>query len=232
MRRVWILVVGVSAVLAGVAIIAWPKRTVYVVAWVFASALIAGGLLRLLAAFADPEGSQDREVHLVLQAIAGLGVGIYLLFNSTASLVLLMIVVSIYWFAHGLIDLTAVARTANGPNGLGCSPAGRSRWSSAWSSQAPWRSRRASTSHTSRARPAARATRLLAGPVRPASHPPRGLAGRPGAAVELMAAPDSWLPVSATSLRYGVGDASSVVGHNGAPTVIRRQAPYGHPSYH
>jgi len=31
-RRVWILVVGVSAVLAGVAIIAWPKRTVYVVA--------------------------------------------------------------------------------------------------------------------------------------------------------------------------------------------------------
>ena len=47
----------------------------------------------------------------MLQAIAGLGVGIYLLFNSTASLVLLMIVVSIYWFAHGLIDLTAVART-------------------------------------------------------------------------------------------------------------------------
>ena len=110
-RRVWILVVGVSAVLAGVAIIAWPKRTVYVVAWVFASALIAGGLLRLLAAFADPDGSQDREVHLVLQAIAGLGVGIYLLFNSAASLVLLMIVVSIYWFVHGLIDLTAIART-------------------------------------------------------------------------------------------------------------------------
>jgi len=110
-RREWILAVGIASILAGLGIIFWPREMVSEVAILFASALIAAGLLRLLAAFADPDGSQDGEVRLLVLASTELGLGIYLLLNSTASLVSPMIMVIVYWLTGGFIELTEVDRT-------------------------------------------------------------------------------------------------------------------------
>jgi uncharacterized membrane protein HdeD (DUF308 family) len=105
------MVFGISSTLVGVGILVWPRETVHVVALVFAAALLAASLLRFLAAFAFPEGTLDRPIPWAALAGAGLIVGVYLLLDWAISLVALMILVSIYLFAHGIVELVQVERS-------------------------------------------------------------------------------------------------------------------------
>ena len=62
----WIMAFGVLTLLAGVAVLAWPGRTLVVIAVLFGVQLIVTGIFRFVAAFAaDDLTGGTRPVHAV-----------------------------------------------------------------------------------------------------------------------------------------------------------------------
>ncbi|HKF75376.1 MAG TPA: DUF308 domain-containing protein [Candidatus Dormibacteraeota bacterium] len=102
---------GVACASAGLAILVWPHETVHIVAIVFGSAVLVASILRYFASFASTERTLDRPFYWAALSTLGLVVGIFLLADWTVSLMALMIVITIYFLAHALIELLQVKRS-------------------------------------------------------------------------------------------------------------------------
>jgi uncharacterized membrane protein HdeD (DUF308 family) len=100
----WILSFGLVTLTAGVVAVAWPDRTVLVVAVLFGIHLIFTGVFRLVAAFASSSEGGLRWV-LSIVGVLGIIVGILCLQNVIQTVAVMTIFLGLYWIFDGLVHL-------------------------------------------------------------------------------------------------------------------------------
>ena len=108
---------GVLAVIAGILILAWPGKSILVVAAIVACYAIAAGLVYLaIGIFSRKTRGWARLGHIVLSLVC-LVVGVIALFNLTSPngspLRLLGILIGIMWIVEGIVSLSTLGDAAS-----------------------------------------------------------------------------------------------------------------------
>jgi uncharacterized membrane protein HdeD (DUF308 family) len=98
----WILFFGVMTLIAGVLTVAWPGRTILVVAVLFGIQLLVGGIFRLLIAFTDE--AAGHRVAYTLIGIFAIVVGILSLRHIFQTVAALALILGIFWVISGVMD--------------------------------------------------------------------------------------------------------------------------------
>jgi uncharacterized membrane protein HdeD (DUF308 family) len=101
------LVNGVLMVLAGIAVLVWPKPSLVVVTWLFGASLLANGVVRLVAAIAEPGASTARRVLLGLLGVLSVLAGMWCLRSPLPTLAAIALLIGTWWIASGVLTLLA-----------------------------------------------------------------------------------------------------------------------------
>ena len=101
----WVLAFGIVTVVIGIAALAWPGRTLVVVAVLFGIQLIVLGIFRFAAAISsDPVGGGTR-VLLALLGVLSLIIGLYAVRHVLITLLALAVLLGIFWIVSGTVEL-------------------------------------------------------------------------------------------------------------------------------
>jgi uncharacterized membrane protein HdeD (DUF308 family) len=102
----WVrLLVGVLAVVVGIAAFAWPSATVRVIGFLFGVNLIVTGFVRaVLLPFVPGYPPFYRVLGITLGVLTGV-VGIICVRNIAASVTLLLLIIAIGWLLDGLVEI-------------------------------------------------------------------------------------------------------------------------------
>lgn len=103
----WILAFGIATVLLGIIALAWPGRTLLVIAVLFGIQLIVMGIFRFVGAFAVEDVTGGYRVLLALLGVISLIIGLYAVRHVVITLVVLAVLLGIYWIVNGAIELFA-----------------------------------------------------------------------------------------------------------------------------
>jgi uncharacterized membrane protein HdeD (DUF308 family) len=101
----WALAFGVVTVLAGIVTLAWPGRTLVVIAVLFGIQLIVTGIFRFVAAFSFDAASGGSRVLMALLGALSLIIGLYALRHVLISLLALALLLGIFWVVNGVTEL-------------------------------------------------------------------------------------------------------------------------------
>ena len=112
----WILFFGVMTVLAGIVTIAWPGKTVLVVAVLFAVQILVGGIFNLLRAVADSGESGGYRVLLAVLGMFSIIVGVLCLQDIAQTTAVLILLLGAYWIVHGVIEAVVAIADSSTPN--------------------------------------------------------------------------------------------------------------------
>jgi uncharacterized membrane protein HdeD (DUF308 family) len=106
----WLLAFGIVTLLAGVAALIWPGKTLTVIAVLFGIQLIVAGIFEFVAAFGLDESGGMRVLYALLGALSFI-VGLYAIRNINVTLLSLALLLGIYWIVHGFIQVfTAISQ--------------------------------------------------------------------------------------------------------------------------
>ena len=106
----WIMAFGTITLLAGVATLAWPGRTLIVVAVLFGIQLTVTGIFRFVAAFASDDLTGGTRVLLAVLGVLSLIIGLYAVRHVLITLLALALLLGIFWIISGAMELfTALA---------------------------------------------------------------------------------------------------------------------------
>ena len=100
----WVLVFGVVTVLAGLFALAWPGRTIQVIAVLFGLQLVVAGIFRFVAALATDDESGGTRVLLALLGVLSFIVGLYALRNILVTIAALALLLGIFWIVNGAVE--------------------------------------------------------------------------------------------------------------------------------
>jgi uncharacterized membrane protein HdeD (DUF308 family) len=100
----WVLVFGVVTVLAGLFALAWPGRTIQVIAVLFGLQLVVAGIFRFVAALATDDESGGTRVLLALLGVLSFIVGLYALRNVLVTIAALALLLGIFWIVNGAVE--------------------------------------------------------------------------------------------------------------------------------
>jgi uncharacterized membrane protein HdeD (DUF308 family) len=100
----WILAFGVLTVLTGILVLAWPGRTLIVVAVLFGIQLIVTGIFRFGSAFAADESGATRVLYALL-GVFSLIIGLYAIRHIFVTLLALGLLLGIFWVISGVTEL-------------------------------------------------------------------------------------------------------------------------------
>ena len=114
----WMLAFGIISLLAGVAVLAWPGRTLIVVAVLFGIQLVVTGIFRFGAAFASEDLTGGTRVLLAVLGVLSLIIGLYAVRHVLITLLALALLFGIYWIVNGAVELF-MALSARGVPGRG-----------------------------------------------------------------------------------------------------------------
>jgi uncharacterized membrane protein HdeD (DUF308 family) len=114
----WMMAFGVISLLAGVAVLAWPGRTLIVVAVLFGIQLVVTGIFRFVAAFASEDLTGGTRVLLAVLGVLSLIIGLYAVRHVLVTLLALALLLGIYWIVNGAVELF-MALSARGAPGRG-----------------------------------------------------------------------------------------------------------------
>jgi uncharacterized membrane protein HdeD (DUF308 family) len=103
----WVLTFGILTVLLSLLILAWPDKTVVVVAVLFGLQLVIAGIFRFVAAFAIDEAPGGARVLMALLGVLSFIIGLYALRHINVTIVALALLFGIFWIVHGSIELFA-----------------------------------------------------------------------------------------------------------------------------
>jgi uncharacterized membrane protein HdeD (DUF308 family) len=103
----WALAFGIVTVVAGLAAVAWPGRTLVVIAVLFGIELVVAGIFRFVAAIASHDESGGTRVLYALLGVLSFIVGLYAVRHVLVSLAALAIVLGIFWIVNGAIEVFA-----------------------------------------------------------------------------------------------------------------------------
>jgi uncharacterized membrane protein HdeD (DUF308 family) len=101
----WVLGFGIATVLLGVITLAWPGRTLLVVAVLFGAQLIVMGIFRFVGAFAADDARAGNRVLLALLGVLSLIIGLYAVRHILLTLIALALLLGIFWIVSGAIEL-------------------------------------------------------------------------------------------------------------------------------
>ena len=110
----WVLTFGVLTLIAGIATVAWPGRTILVIAVLFGLQLFVHGIFRLVLAF-----TSAAEGHRALYAILGILsilVGILVMRHTFQTVKIFALILGAYWVVSGVIDFLAGIFAKDAPN--------------------------------------------------------------------------------------------------------------------
>jgi uncharacterized membrane protein HdeD (DUF308 family) len=105
----WVFAFGIITVLAGVAALVWPGRTLVVITVLFGIQLVVAGIFRFVAAFALDESGGTRVLYALLGALSII-VGVYAIRHFGVTLGALALLLGIFWIVQGFVELfTAIS---------------------------------------------------------------------------------------------------------------------------
>ncbi len=109
----WVLAFGIVTLLAGLLALAWPGRTVVVLAVLFGIQLVVAGIFRFVAALASDDQSGGTRVLLALLGVLSFIVGLYALRHILVTIATLALLLGIFWIVNGAIEVfTALSHRA------------------------------------------------------------------------------------------------------------------------
>ena len=111
----WMLAFGIISLLAGVAVLAWPGRTLIVVAVLFGIQLVVTGIFRFVAAFASEDLTGGTRVLLAVLGVLSLIIGLYAVRHVLVTLLALALLLGIYWIVNGAVELFMALSARGGP---------------------------------------------------------------------------------------------------------------------
>jgi uncharacterized membrane protein HdeD (DUF308 family) len=101
----WVLAFGIVTIAVGIAALAWPGRTLVVVAVLFGIQLIVMGIFRFANAFAIEDIGGGNRILLALLGVLSLIIGLYAVRHVLITLLALAVVFGIFWIVSGAIEL-------------------------------------------------------------------------------------------------------------------------------
>jgi len=104
----WVLAFGIITVLLGIIVLAWPGRTLLVVAVLFGAQLIVMGIFRFVNAIASEGLTSGNRALLALLGVLSLIIGLYAVRHVLVTLVALALLLGIFWIVSGAIELFMV----------------------------------------------------------------------------------------------------------------------------
>src|SRR6266571_1253729 len=101
----WVLAFGIITLLIGIAALAWPGRTLVVVAVLFGIQLIVMGIFRFAGAFASEDLTGGNRILLALLGVLSLIIGLYAVRHVLVTLLALALLLGIFWIVSGAVEL-------------------------------------------------------------------------------------------------------------------------------
>jgi uncharacterized membrane protein HdeD (DUF308 family) len=114
----WALTFGIITLLAGLLTLAWPGRTIVVVAVLFGAQLVVAGIFRFVAALASDDETGATRVLLALLGVLSFIVGLYALGHVLLTIAALALLLGIFWIVNGAVEVFA-ALSHRGMQGRG-----------------------------------------------------------------------------------------------------------------
>jgi uncharacterized membrane protein HdeD (DUF308 family) len=114
----WVLAFGIITLLAGLLTLAWPGRTIVVVAVLFGAQLVVAGIFRFVAALASDDETGATRVLLALLGVLSFIVGLYALGHVLLTIAALALLLGIFWIVNGAVEVFA-ALSHRGMQGRG-----------------------------------------------------------------------------------------------------------------
>jgi len=112
----WVLAFGVISLLAGLAVLIWPGRTLIVVAVLFGIQLIVAGIFRFVAAFATDDLTGGTRALLAVLGVLSLVIGLYAVRHVYVTLLALALLLGIFWIINGTTELFMALSHRGMPN--------------------------------------------------------------------------------------------------------------------
>ena len=100
----WVLAFGIITLLAGLLTLAWPGRTIVVVAVLFGIQLVVAGIFRFVAALASDDESGATRVLLALLGVLSFIIGLYALRHILITVAALALLLGIFWIVNGAVE--------------------------------------------------------------------------------------------------------------------------------
>jgi uncharacterized membrane protein HdeD (DUF308 family) len=107
---------GIVTLALGVLALAWPGRTLIVVAVVFGVQLVVMGIWRFVAAFAISDLGGGSRVLYALLGVLSLAIGLYALRHVLITVVALALLLGIFWVVNGTTELFTALSERGMPN--------------------------------------------------------------------------------------------------------------------
>lgn len=110
-----VIVFGAVSLVAGVVVLAWPGATLLAIAVVFASQVLVGGFLRLVAALSAEEIRGGGRVLLALLGIVSILAGVLFLRHPFQTLAVLALLLGLFWVMAGVFEVVHSSGARNMP---------------------------------------------------------------------------------------------------------------------
>ena len=101
----WPLAYGIITLLLGVVVLAWPDRTIKVVAILFGIQLLVAGIFYFVSAIAADNESGGARVLLALLGVLSFIAGLYALRHLLVTIAALALILGIFWIVNGAIEI-------------------------------------------------------------------------------------------------------------------------------
>jgi uncharacterized membrane protein HdeD (DUF308 family) len=108
------LVVGISALLFGILLLAWPGISLLVAAVLFGLQLLIAGLVRVIGGITDRELDGGERALSITLGVLVLLAGIFCLRNPGLTLLWIIILVACGWLVEGIISIVVGFRRTSG----------------------------------------------------------------------------------------------------------------------
>jgi uncharacterized membrane protein HdeD (DUF308 family) len=104
----WVLLVfGIASILFGIALIAWPGKTLTVLAVLLGVWLLVVGVVRFLQAIFDRDA--EHRVLLAVVGILGVVLGLLVMRDPLRTIWVIAVIVGLFWLISGFVDVFRVA---------------------------------------------------------------------------------------------------------------------------
>ena len=115
----WLLLaLGVLSLIAGIAVLAWPKATIVVVAFLFGIWLIVEGVISLVRGFGDRLDGASRAL-LIISGILLVILGVMAFRSISQSIEILLLFIGIGFLLRGMIEIFTAIAAPKGTEGRG-----------------------------------------------------------------------------------------------------------------
>lgn len=101
----FLLTFGIITVVVAIITLAWPGRTLLVVAVLFGAQLIVMGIYRFIGAFATDDVTGGTRVLFALLGVLSLIIGLYAVRHVLITLLALALLLGIFWVVSGTVEL-------------------------------------------------------------------------------------------------------------------------------